>query len=287
MAEDPDLTTLLGADAETVRDLLAQVDHDELRANLTPELERPILDELFARLPEYLDARDVTDTFAWEVGERRWVVTIDTGAATVAESGAPARVTLALDAVDTLGLVTGTADPGVLFFTGRLRLSGDEAHVLELATYFRAPTATGEVDPTQVDVNRMARLFGEIPDRDLRKRLEGGMREPILSQVFARFPEYFRAGEVDATLKWTITGRADGAADRWLVHLEGGECRVERGDGDARVTIRAEAADFLKLVTGNLNPTLAFVRGRLKVKGDLGFAATLPRLFRIPTATEE
>lgn len=93
--------------------------------------------------------------------------------------------------------------------------------------------------------------------------------------MFARFPEYLhldRAQDLDVT----ITGRADGEADRWRVHIDHGECRVEPGDGDARVTIRADAADFLKLV-----------RGKLKVKGDLGFAATLPRLFRIPSAQEE
>lgn len=288
MADIPE--ELIGADAETVRDLLGQVDHDELRANLTAAQEDQILDELFARFPDYLHATDVTDSFGWEVGDRRWVVTIAEGAATVAEGGGDARVTLALDTVDLLGLVTGTADPAVLFFTGRLRLSGDEAHVLELARYFRAPTASGEVDPTKVDVDRMAAVIGDVPEKELRKRLAGGMREPVLGQVFARFPEYLhldRAQDLDVTMKWTITGRADGEADRWRVHIDHGECRVEPGDGDARVTIRADAADFLKLVTGNLNPTLAFVRGKLKVKGDLGFAATLPRLFRIPSAQEE
>jgi predicted lipid carrier protein YhbT len=291
MAEDPDLTALLGADAETVRDVLARVDHAELRAHLTPELERPILDELFARLPEYLDATDVTDAFAWEVGGRRWVVSIDAGTATVAESDAAARVTLALDAVDTLGLVTGTADPATLFFTGRLELAGDEAHVLELATYFRAPTAAGGVDPTRVDVSHMVGVLADVPEKDLRDRLAGGMREPVLSQVFARFPEYLdpeRTQDLQVVLKWTLTGRADGEADRWLVHIDRGACRVDQDtSAEPRVSFRMDAADFLKLVTGNLNPTLAFVRGKIKVKGDLGFAATLPRLFRIPRAGEE
>ena len=292
MAEGPE--GLIGADAEVVRDLLAEVDHDELRANLTPEVERQILDELFARFPEYLDAgrtAEVSETFAWRVGDRRWVVAIDHGRATVTEGDAPARVTLVLDTVDLLGLVTGTADPAFLYFTGRLGLEGDDAFVLELAPYFRAPTHSGEVDPTAVDDDYMAALIGRVRTDDLRERLQGGMRDVILGQVFARFPEYLnldRTEDLQATLKWTLTGRDDGGADRWLVHIDHGTCTVGEDDGTKpRVTLKLDAADFLKLVTGNANPTMFFLRGKLKVKGDLGFAAALPRLFRMPSAAGE
>jgi putative sterol carrier protein len=205
----------------------------------------------------------------------------------VEEGDGDARVTLVLDAADLLALITGTADPAVLFFTGRLQLKGDEAHVLELAPLFRAPTESGEVDPTQVDVTKMARLFGDLSDDELRDRLKGGMRDPILGQVFARFGDYLRSDQtedMDAVLKWTLTGRADGERDRWLVHIDHGKCTAGKDlDLDPRVTIRMDSADFLKLVTGNANPTMAFMRGKLKVKGDLGFAAQLPKLFRIPT----
>jgi putative sterol carrier protein len=292
MATDPE--DLIGIDAEAVRDALAQIDHDELRASLTPDLERQILDELFARFPDYLDpqrTRDVEETFAWKVGDRRWVVAIDHGRATVTEGDAPARVTLVLDTVDLLGLVTGTADPAFLYFTGRLGLQGDDAFVLELAPYFRAPTQTGEVDPTAVDDDYMAVLIGRVPTGDLRERLQGGMRDVILNQVFARFPEYLRldrAQDLEATLRWTLTGRDDGEADRWLVHIDRGTCTISEDDGTpARVSLRLDAADFLKLVTGNANPTMFFLRGKLKIKGDLGFAAQLPRLFRMPSGAEE
>jgi putative sterol carrier protein len=46
-----------------------------------------------------------------------------------------------------------------------------------------------------------------------------------------------------------------------------------------------DGVDFLKLVTGNANPTMSFIRGRLKVGGDLVFAAQLPGIFRTPTAS--
>ena len=50
------------------------------------------------------------------------------------------------------------------------------------------------------------------------------------------------------------------------------------------MTIVIDGVDFLKLVTGNANPVISFITGKLKIKGDLGFAAQIPGLFRIPTA---
>ena len=282
-----ELEALIGADVETVRELLAAADHDELRRNLTPDAEAAILEDLFRRFPEYLDAERTThveESFAWHVAGRRWVVTIDRGRALVAEGDGPARVSLTLDTVDLLGLVTGTADAAHMFFTGRLRLRGDEAFVLELASYFRAPTETGEVLPSGGDDDdRMARLIGSVPERDLRERLQGGMRDVILGEVFARFPDYLRADDVTATIKWSIKD-----AGRYLVHIDRGTCEVTEDTGERpRVTLKLDATDFLRLVTGNANPTMLLLRRRLTVKGDLGFAAALPRLFRMPTGREE
>ena len=43
-------------------------------------------------------------------------------------------------------------------------------------------------------------------------------------------------------------------------------------------------ADFLKLATGNASAPVLFMTGKLKVKGDLGFAAGFMSLFNIPKA---
>ncbi|MCW3040785.1 MAG: sterol transfer family [Solirubrobacterales bacterium] len=49
------------------------------------------------------------------------------------------------------------------------------------------------------------------------------------------------------------------------------------------MSIQVEAADFLRLVTGNANPAMMFMRRRISVRGDLGFAAQLTGMFRIPS----
>lgn len=47
------------------------------------------------------------------------------------------------------------------------------------------------------------------------------------------------------------------------------------GDGDAEVVITAEQAVFEELLAGELNPTTAYMTGKLKIQGDMGVAMKL------------
>jgi putative sterol carrier protein len=53
---------------------------------------------------------------------------------------------------------------------------------------------------------------------------------------------------------------------------------LSRGDAPVDCTIRISLADFDKLIGGQLNPTLAFATGRLKVSGSMGLALKLAAL---------
>ena len=52
-----------------------------------------------------------------------------------------------------------------------------------------------------------------------------------------------------------------------------------RGRDDADTTITISEDDFEQLVAGELNPMTAFMTGKLKVKGDMGAAMKLQKLF--------
>ena len=47
------------------------------------------------------------------------------------------------------------------------------------------------------------------------------------------------------------------------------------GDDEAEVTLTASAEDFQAMMEGELNPTTAFMTGKLKVDGDMGAAMRL------------
>lgn len=69
----------------------------------------------------------------------------------------------------------------------------------------------------------------------------------------------------------------DGA--QWVVEVEEGKVRVAEGAGEADTTIQASAEDFLAISRGELNPTTAYMTGKLKIKGDMGAALKLQKLF--------
>ena len=70
----------------------------------------------------------------------------------------------------------------------------------------------------------------------------------------------------------------DGAG-RWKVDIDDGKVKVSEGPGDADTTITASQQTFEKIVAGEQNATTAYMTGKLKVKGDMGQAMKLQKLF--------
>jgi putative sterol carrier protein len=70
----------------------------------------------------------------------------------------------------------------------------------------------------------------------------------------------------------------DGAG-QWKVDVDDGAVTVAEGAGDADVTISTSQETFEKIVAGELNPTSAYMTGKLKIKGDMGAAMKLQKLF--------
>jgi len=70
----------------------------------------------------------------------------------------------------------------------------------------------------------------------------------------------------------------DGAG-KWTVRVEDGKVSVTEGGEDADAVISASEATFEKIVSGEQNPTSAYMTGKLKVKGDMGAAMKLQKLF--------
>jgi putative sterol carrier protein len=68
-------------------------------------------------------------------------------------------------------------------------------------------------------------------------------------------------------------------AGQWKVDVKDGAVTVEEGGGEADVTISASEETFEKIVAGEQNPTSAYMTGKLKIKGDMGAALKLQKLF--------
>jgi putative sterol carrier protein len=70
----------------------------------------------------------------------------------------------------------------------------------------------------------------------------------------------------------------DGAGT-WTVRVANGAVTVDEGDTGGDCTISASAEVFERIVSGEQNPTAAYMSGKLKVKGDMGAAMKLQKLF--------
>ena len=55
---------------------------------------------------------------------------------------------------------------------------------------------------------------------------------------------------------------------------------VTNDDNDADCTIGVSMDDFKEMAAGNLDPTMAFMQGKLKVDGDMGLAMKLGPLLQ-------
>lgn len=75
-----------------------------------------------------------------------------------------------------------------------------------------------------------------------------------------------------------LTGSFDGSA-KFIITDEGSIMLdangVRAGDEDAAVTLEADRDTFQAILEGDLNPTTAFMTGKLSVDGDMGQAMAL------------
>jgi len=66
----------------------------------------------------------------------------------------------------------------------------------------------------------------------------------------------------------------------WTVAVRDGQLQVSEGDtGDGDVTIASSAENFARIIAGEQNATTAYMTGKLKIKGDMGAAMKLQKLF--------
>jgi alkyl sulfatase BDS1-like metallo-beta-lactamase superfamily hydrolase len=143
-------------------------------------------------------------------------------------------------------------------------------------------------DYANIDPQQFGQLVKNTPDAKLKDLLSGERRKTILDGIFARMPLSFRpdqAGDTQAIIHWTLTGGPSGS-DTYEVRIADGKCETQPGTTTEtpRLAVTIDPVDFIKVVSGNANPVMMFMTGKIKAKGDLGLAANIGKLFSIPKA---
>ncbi len=277
-------------DAVTLTGLIHECPDDDLRRLVADDAVRAAaVSALLLRFPEFADAHrlaaiDGVVCFDLECAagpNERHTVRFARGTVTLLDDATPG-VTIGAEILDFVRLVTGQRNAALLYLSDRLSIDGDEMLALAVGTVFRVPgTDQPAVDPSALDPVDVATAVAQTSAKHMREVMAKGFRGIVLGEVFRRFPEFLvpaRAEQTRISVGFRIGGRADGEVDRYLVHVADGTCRVESApaEGSPRdATITVDGLNFLKLVTGQLNPVKGVLTGTLKVKGDKSKALAL------------
>ena len=65
----------------------------------------------------------------------------------------------------------------------------------------------------------------------------------------------------------------------WTIAVADGAITVSEGASDADCTFSASEETFEKIASGEQNATTAYMTGKLKIKGDMGAAMKLQKIF--------
>jgi putative sterol carrier protein len=102
-----------------------------------------------------------------------------------------------------------------------------------------------------------------------------------LKEVIAGMPAAFNADAakgMNAVYQYDIQGEGGG---QFYNEIKDGALEVKEGaHASPNITITMSSKDYLDLVNGKLNGQMAFMSGKLKIKGDMSLAMKLQNLFK-------
>lgn len=105
---------------------------------------------------------------------------------------------------------------------------------------------------------------------------------PTVKETFDLMPNRFKADKaqgLNTVIQYDITGEGGG---NWYATIKDGACTVTAGTvPNANLTFTMSGQDWLDMLAGKLSGQMAFMSGKLKLKGDMGLAMKLGTLFGI------
>ncbi|WP_109506217.1 SCP2 sterol-binding domain-containing protein [Nocardioides speluncae] len=186
-------------------------------------------------------------------------------------------------------MIAGQRNAALEYLRGEVELDGDPLLVLGLGRVFRVPgEAAPGVGASALDPVDVAEALRQAEPSHLRRLMRGDFRPVVLREICRQLPDYYRPslGPADRlAVGFRLTGPSD-EVDRFAAIIEAGACTVVRGryDGPLDATITCDGHDFLRLVTGALQPVEGTLRGKLTVAGDLSKALAFSGVMVPPLA---
>ncbi len=103
---------------------------------------------------------------------------------------------------------------------------------------------------------------------------------PTVKETFDLMASRFKpekAAGVSAVIQYEITGEGGGT---WNATVKDGKCAVASGTAASpSLTLTLSGQDWLDMLAGKLSGQMAFMSGKLKLKGDMGLAMKIGGMF--------
>jgi (3R)-3-hydroxyacyl-CoA dehydrogenase / 3a,7a,12a-trihydroxy-5b-cholest-24-enoyl-CoA hydratase / enoyl-CoA hydratase 2 len=170
--------------------------------------------------------------------------------------------TLELSDADFMAMSTGKADPQQLYFSGKLKISGDVMASQKL-------TFLKKVDPNKV-LEAMKKRTGGAPAAAPAAAAPSA-EEATVGDVFAAMKDYVeRNKELVAKVQNVYLFKVTSPDSQWTLDLKNGSGSVLEGaHGKADCTLEISSADLLSLTTGKVDPQKLYFQGKLKITGNV------------------
>lgn len=108
------------------------------------------------------------------------------------------------------------------------------------------------------------------------------MTDITVEQIVRNHEKAFKpdaAEGVEAVIQYHLTGDEGGD---WIINIKDGICTVADGVAEApTMTLTADAQDFKDVLLGQANGMQYFMKGKLKLAGDLNLAMKLTTFFKM------
>jgi putative sterol carrier protein len=147
--------------------------------------------------------------------------------------------------------------------------------------------ADQQIDISSVEITpeQFAELVRNTGDAEIETGVRAAGVETVLDRIFAGMQERFvpeKAAGVETDIQWVVADQ--GNEYPYKVSIKGGACTAERGRAESpKVGFTLALVPFMRLIAGQENGVQLFMKGQLKVAGDLMFSQRVQTFFATPS----
>jgi len=104
----------------------------------------------------------------------------------------------------------------------------------------------------------------------------------LMTVIFKEAFQPDKAVGVDTVVQFKFTGKQ---ASDWYVVVKDQKAESFEGTHPApKMTMTVDSEDYIKISSGEMDPTVAFMKGKVKVAGDMGVALGMGKYFKFGKA---